>query len=169
MGVLSGYPDSTGGSPGRRQRFRSDTHELDFRGTCEPGCPRPEDREPCSYAGSSLCRPRCVRDCEPCAFGSAFVISYMWSRGANPELVNRGTGFLIPFSLLWGVFTGFFIKTKRKSRFDLSTCFSFNKRVVPRLSLSPSAAGTHGAPRPGGVGPRCLWMLSSLQAHSRKG
>lgn len=88
--VLSGYPDSTGaegGGPGRRQRFRSDTHELDFRGTCEPECPRPEDRSRVLTQEAASAAPS-VRDCEPCAFGTAFVISYTWSRGANPELVN---------------------------------------------------------------------------------
>lgn len=82
-------------------------------GCVNHGAHSPEDQEPCSYVGTSLCRPLCM-----CAIASPvhlellFVIFYMWSREANPELLDGVMGFLIPFSLLWGVFTSFFIKTK---------------------------------------------------------
>lgn len=82
-------------------------------GCVNHGAHGPEDREPCSYVGTSLCRPLCVCTiASPVHLELLFVIFYMWSREANPELLDGVMGFLIPFSLLWGVFTSFFIKTK---------------------------------------------------------
>lgn len=89
-----------GGGLAGRQRLGSDTHELDCEDVrARVPMPRGQSRVLTQEAASAaLCAGL------PCALGTAFVISYTWSRGANPELVNRGTGFLIPFSTLGCVY-----------------------------------------------------------------
>ena len=74
-----------GGSPGRRQRFRSDTHELDFRGMCEPWCPQP--RGPGAVflrRNQPLPSLLHVRNCKPCAFGTAFCNFLYVVKGGKP-------------------------------------------------------------------------------------
>lgn len=80
-----GAATAQGGSPGRQPRFRSDTHDLDFRATCEPRCPRARGPGAVSLRGNQpLPSPLRVRNCKPCAFGAAFCNFLYMVKGGKP-------------------------------------------------------------------------------------